>query len=332
MNELLQIAINSEKQIVSIYQVPTGIKCDCICPECGEQLAAKNKGKNENTILAYNQKQAHFAHVSGKVCKYATESALHKMAKEILFQYKTLMLPAIFHYNERVCDDIAMTFDEVELEKRIDHNGIVIIPDAVLVKGNRKLFVEFYRSHLVDESKKEKLVQIGVSTIEIDLNYVEPLIGGKPNYEGLKMYLETDSDLREWLFNTEGERLYRKREAEDKIKPKYSMDFLKKQEELYEEEYSRVSRSAEDQSTVRKSVEKWKDKAVAKGYELVKVYGYSHYTDKVVYCPKEKKNENKKDAFDCNACPYLLNFYYPRDESYVLCGFKANLTKSDPLA
>jgi hypothetical protein len=330
MNELLQIALNSEKQIVSIYQVPTGIKCNCTCPECGEQLAAKNKGKNENTILAYNQKQAHFAHVSGKVCKYATESALHKMAKEILFQYKTLMLPSIYHYREKVSDDIAVTFDEVELEKRIDHKGIVIIPDAVLVKGKKKLFIEFYRSHLVDDNKKEKLEHIGVSTLEVDLNYVDPIIEGKPNYEGLKHYLETDSDLREWLINTEGERLYRKREAEDKVKPKYSLDFLKKQEEIYEEENTRVNRSSEDQAAVRKSVEKWKDKAIANGYELVKVYGYSYYTDKTVYCPKEKRNENKKEAFGCNACPHFLNFYYPRDESYVLCGFKANLIKKDP--
>lgn len=328
MPKLLQIAIDEKNNIVSVFQVATGRKCNCTCPECGEQLEAKNKGKTENAILERNQKQAHFAHVSGKVCQYAAESALHKMAKEILSEHKTIMLPEVYHYNERVSDEILIVFEVVELEKRVEHEGIVIIPDAILTKGKRKLFVEFYKSHLVDESKKSKIAQVGISTIEIDLNYIDPIVDGKPNYEEVKKYLETDAGFSEWLFNSEGERLYRKREEEDAIKPKYSLDFLKKQEQLYEEEqnFSSFRNSPAEQARIRTSVEKWKDKAVAQGYELVKIYGYY---DEFVYCPKEKRNENKKDVYNCKFCDYFLNFYYPIDEKFTLCGFKAKIIKTE---
>lgn len=327
MTKLLQIAIDENNNVVSIFQVATGRKCNCTCPECGEKLEAKNKDKTENTILEYNQKQAHFAHVSGKICQYASESALHKMAKEIISEHKTIMLPALYHYKERVSNEISVTFDTVELEKRIDYNGTVIIPDAILTKANRKLFVEFYRSHLVDEQKKIKIEKLGISAIEVDLNFIEPIIDGKPNYEGLKEYIENDASLSEWLFNSEGDRLYRKRSAEDANKPLYSLDFLKKQEEIYEEEYNEIARrnNPEEQAKIRKSVEKWKNKAVAQGYELVKIYGYS---DEVIYCPKEKRNENKIDAYKCMSCDYFLNNYYTLDEKYTLCGFKAKIIKN----
>lgn len=328
MTKLLQIAVDENNNIVSIFQVATGRKCNCTCPECGEKLEAKNKGKTEDKVLGINQKQAHFAHVSGKVCQYAAESALHKMAKEILSQHKTIMLPAVYYYRERVSNEVSVTFDNVQLEQRIDYDGTVIIPDAILIKGNKKLFVEFYRSHSVDQDKRSKIEKIGISAVEVDLNFVELLINGKPNYEGLKKHIETDTRFSEWLFNPEGERLYKKKSAEGSIKPLYSLDYLKRQDKMYEEEMHRATLRNDpvEQAKIRKSVEKWKDKSVTKGYELVKIYGYDNLS---VYCPKEKRNENKIDADKCQTCDYFLNNYYAVDEKYTLCGFKAKLLKNE---
>jgi hypothetical protein len=326
MSKFLQIALNENNNVVSIFQVATGKKCNCKCPECGEILEAKNKGKTEDTVLKTNQKQAHFAHSSGKVCQYAAESALHKMAKEILLKHKSLMLPALYHINERVRDEFHLTFDSVELEQRIEQNGVVITPDAILTKGNKKLFVEFYKSHLVDENKKSKIEKIGISTIEIDLNYIEPVVNGKPNYEGLREYLAIETDSREWIFNTESERLYKEKRAKDPMVPKYSPVFLKKQEKELEEavrlnESERNQKKQYRQYTAR---DNWKDKAIAKGYVLVKIYGKYDY---FLYCPKEKKNENKIDADNCKSCEYFLNNYFPDDDRFSLCGFKSNIKK-----
>jgi len=328
MSALLQLALNNENRLVSIFEVQTGIKCNCTCPECGEKLEAKNKGKTENTILSPNQKQAHFAHVSGKVCANAVETALHKMAKEILLEHKILMLPEYIQWGVHLRKPKAYIFDKVELEQIINHNEIKIIPDAVLTKGTKKLFVEFYKSHLVDRDKKEKLKSIGISAIEIDLNYVEPLKDGVPNIEGVKRYLELDSNFRVWLYNAERDRLFKEKEKESEIKPKYSLEFLKKQEEIYEQEIEDGKQMILERERISKIVEKWKEKAVLQGYELKKVYGYSYYTDETVYCPKEKKNENKKALSNCDTCPHFLNVYYSDDQNkFALCGFKANIVK-----
>jgi len=48
---LLQLALNSEGKLVSIYQVPTGKKCNCFCPKSEEPLIAKNKNKSPGQIL-----------------------------------------------------------------------------------------------------------------------------------------------------------------------------------------------------------------------------------------------------------------------------------------
>ena len=39
---LMTIAVNENDQLVSIKQVERGLKCDCLCFECGEPVVAKN--------------------------------------------------------------------------------------------------------------------------------------------------------------------------------------------------------------------------------------------------------------------------------------------------
>lgn len=67
--------------------VINGLACDCFCPGCdGELIASKNPGRR---IATY------FKHASGKPCKYAHESALHYLAKEIIQKAGNLMIPQI---------------------------------------------------------------------------------------------------------------------------------------------------------------------------------------------------------------------------------------------
>ncbi|MBQ5523446.1 MAG: hypothetical protein IIT86_11670 [Oscillospiraceae bacterium] len=52
--------------IVNISDVESGLKCNCVCPACGERLVAK-KG---------NKMMHHFAHYSDANCAYGYESSL----------------------------------------------------------------------------------------------------------------------------------------------------------------------------------------------------------------------------------------------------------------
>ena len=64
-------------RMVSVGQVPRGLRCNCICPSCGQELEA----------VQGNKRIWHFRHAkqnSGmSECKHAYESAIHKAAKQL---------------------------------------------------------------------------------------------------------------------------------------------------------------------------------------------------------------------------------------------------------
>ena len=64
----------SNGKLVSVEDVPAGLKCDCFCPACGEQLVAKKGQKMTH----------HFAHKAGTNCAFGYQTSLHLLAKDIL--------------------------------------------------------------------------------------------------------------------------------------------------------------------------------------------------------------------------------------------------------
>ena len=82
----LTYALDTNGKLVHVDCVPRGLACKCLCPHCKSELVAKNGG---------NRKVHHFAHVNGSDCVGAIESALHKMAKDILQEHKLIMLPSV---------------------------------------------------------------------------------------------------------------------------------------------------------------------------------------------------------------------------------------------
>ena len=73
----LTYALNKDGDLVHIDSVPNGKDCACFCPHCKSELCAKNGGSGTKMVH-------HFAHVSGADCVGAIESALHKMAKDVI--------------------------------------------------------------------------------------------------------------------------------------------------------------------------------------------------------------------------------------------------------
>src|SRR5262249_21999106 len=76
--------------IVDATVVENGKACGCVCPLCRMLLVAKNNG----TIV-----RPHFAHESESDCKGGYETALHRLAKEVLSQHPKLFLPEIRAYS-----------------------------------------------------------------------------------------------------------------------------------------------------------------------------------------------------------------------------------------
>lgn len=150
--------------IKSISEVANGLSCGCICPSCKEPLIAKNN--------LQNTKQAHFAHSSGSECAAAFESALHLLAKDVLLEIKQIKTP-VYTYKSYSRQGQLVQFEKVLLEEEMGVHNHKIRVDAIGYIKEKKLLIEFAKTHFVDEKKKDAIQRIKAPCIEIDLSLLE---------------------------------------------------------------------------------------------------------------------------------------------------------------
>lgn len=73
-----------DKKIVSVNDVEQGLDCGCFCPHCNSRLVAK-KG---------SIRQHHFAHYESDDCQHGPETALHRLAKQVIKEHKKVLMPS----------------------------------------------------------------------------------------------------------------------------------------------------------------------------------------------------------------------------------------------
>jgi len=167
---LVQYAYNSEKKKVFIDNVKNGLKCNCTCIACGESLVAKNGGEN---------REHHFAHKSGIDCAGYRETLLHIWSKEIIEEYKTLLIPSYHRddnnwlYVDQTSKVFAtleqkLQFASVDIEKKSNESGY--IPDIVgVTDGGFLLWIEICVTHKCSDEKIEWIKNEGINCIEIQI-------------------------------------------------------------------------------------------------------------------------------------------------------------------
>lgn len=144
--------------LISIADVPSGLECNCYCPNCGSVLIAR-KGKNRTH---------HFAHYKLSDCGYGSESALHLMAKNIIAKNKIVYIPnAPKDSYDLKKEGKLYKFQEAYIEKQLTPH---VRSDVFLVSGKTSLNVEIRVTHEVDDRKKYFLFNDNILTIEIDLS------------------------------------------------------------------------------------------------------------------------------------------------------------------
>jgi hypothetical protein len=160
-----------------------GLKCGCVCPACGGPLEAR----------IGEIKQAHFAHSKeGCSSEAAYETAVHKLAKQIIKEEKKLRFPKLtfpenipeimeiryqyyLQYQNLFDGQIVVSpgkvlqLDWVELEKSVGD----IRPDIMASANGQQFFIEIAVFHFVDEEKLNKIRALNMPTIEIDLSKVD---------------------------------------------------------------------------------------------------------------------------------------------------------------
>lgn len=148
--------------LVSIDEVESGRKCDCVCPACGVPLIAQKGDRNVH----------HFRHDGTEVgCGRGGETSAHIWAKLTLEKNLQINVPEIgFRDGAKwvvLHPARVMRFASAELEKRDGD----IVPDVVVTtKSGRRLIVEIHVTHKCSPEKKAILAQQGTAAIEIDLS------------------------------------------------------------------------------------------------------------------------------------------------------------------
>ncbi|MBQ7604286.1 MAG: hypothetical protein IJU75_04965 [Clostridia bacterium] len=145
-------------ELVFIDDVANGLQCACVCPNCGGILEAHQGQKKEH----------HFKHYNSTDCEHGAETSLHLMVKRIVAKEKAVFVPnapkSTYDFSR---NGKCYKFDESFVEKEIAKD---IRADVLLRTGSIDLNVEIKVSHKVDETKRIKLFNYGIRTIEIDLS------------------------------------------------------------------------------------------------------------------------------------------------------------------
>lgn len=154
-----------------ISEVARGRACRCRCEGCGSPLVAKKGRKNAH----------HFAHAAGyEPCGFTGESALHRLAKEVVAEAGRLWLPEC---RVEVTESDSMGNEHLETELVIEAGqypltGAILLerregsvtPDLQAHMADYPLLVEFAFTHFCSDEKIEALRKTGLDTVEIDLS------------------------------------------------------------------------------------------------------------------------------------------------------------------
>jgi hypothetical protein len=180
---------NDPTKWVSVYEVAKSDGEEYFCADCGGKFIAVQPSDP--------RKQWFFRHEAIGDCEGSRETAIHRMAKQILVEERKIMLPYLLmkpdpevyreykHHREiklyRLGERKLYHFDAVEDE--VWEKGRK--PDIVAVSGDRKLFVEIVVTHDIDEEKLKWISEQNISTLRV-------------SFSGLP-YTSTERDVRRCL-------------------------------------------------------------------------------------------------------------------------------------
>lgn len=179
-------------RMAHISTVLSGAACDCVCPACRAPLVAK-KGP---------EKAHHFSHASKTSCSSAPESALHRVAKEIISDELRLFLPelkvSLEGRSKVIWQARHMNFERaVEEDKSLK----TIVPDLVLWASSRSVVVEIRVTHPCTPEKLVFFQERGLAAVEIDLSGI-----ARDAERAVILDAVIDCAPRHWVFNPKYER------------------------------------------------------------------------------------------------------------------------------
>ena len=158
--------------------VATGAACGCTCPGCSRALVACNRGEVQ---------QPHFRHRTALACPGAFESAVHRMAKQILVEAQHVQLPEWAGTRAMPSPPKAMDVHGITwagryvfraarlaalLHAEVERAIGGIRPDVLAHDAEGALLLEVRVTHRVERAKREVVQARRYRMVEIDLSRV----------------------------------------------------------------------------------------------------------------------------------------------------------------
>jgi hypothetical protein len=186
-----------QNELVTIDDVDSGLKCDCICPSCKQRLIAR-KGEI---------KEHHFAHYKVSDCEKAVETVTHKLSKEFIKVAKYFATPPVYYPWTRVpiIKEADVPIDEVILESRLES----IVPDIIIISSGKSLLVEIRVTHGVDDNKERKIKQLKLPAVEVLAGHLFKKMYAEKKYflndKEYKRILIEEYSHKQWINNPRAE-------------------------------------------------------------------------------------------------------------------------------
>ena len=158
----------TDEWLVGPEEVPRGKACNCVCPACSHPVVAKQG----------TEKAWHFAHAKASICAQAYEKSVHELAKQMVRERKTVLLPAFtVRLQGRNILGLPISVEKLVFDARLvtlDHcvSGHAkgnVTPDLIGERGGREILVEVTVFHRLMPEKEERLLKTGLAVMEIDL-------------------------------------------------------------------------------------------------------------------------------------------------------------------
>lgn len=189
----------SDGRISEPLEVPLGKACGCVCPGCGKPLIARH--------CVGSSRIPHFAHQPGVDCSLGYVTALHEAAIQLILDRMELYVPAcppihrvrdalgvVHSYTRTIAPAQLLRLSKATKEQPIGN----VIPDILAESEIGRLNIEVAVTHFVDLEKLEKLRQLNLATVELNLSKLD-----RVNFEILGNLLFSPNDRIRWVYHPE---------------------------------------------------------------------------------------------------------------------------------
>lgn len=180
--DFLQYGMDSENQLVHIDDAIHGAKCALVCPGCGGNLVAKNKGR----VVRH-----HFSHaveIPGDLLRPCGETVLHLVAKRVILKQSCLMFPnpysgeIFYRFDKRIefvdlrsIDNVALAINKTREEYFHKPSGLRFDCLAHIQAVGQNVLgvaIEVRVTHEIGDQKREALKSMDISCLQIDCRHL----------------------------------------------------------------------------------------------------------------------------------------------------------------